>query len=50
MIAQRSNTVHEVAGMVFEITAHELAAADRYEVAEYMRVQATLKSGVRAWV
>lgn len=50
MIAQRSNAAHEVAGMVFEITAQELAAADRYEVAEYTRVQATLKSGVSAWV
>ncbi|MGB6306602.1 MAG: hypothetical protein WBF89_02330, partial [Steroidobacteraceae bacterium] len=26
-------------GMVFKITPGELAAADRYEVAEYMRVQ-----------
>jgi hypothetical protein len=36
--------------MVFEITAEELAAADRYEVAEYTRVLVTLKSGVEAWV
>jgi Gamma-glutamyl cyclotransferase, AIG2-like len=49
-IAKRSNAADEVAGMVFEITAHELAAADRYEVAEYTRVEATLKSGVSAWV
>jgi hypothetical protein len=49
-IAERSgNPVDEVPGMVFEITAEELAAADRYEVAEYTRVQATLKSGLRAW-
>lgn len=39
-----------VAGMVFEITAEELAAADRYEVADYRRIAAPLKSGVTAWV
>jgi Gamma-glutamyl cyclotransferase, AIG2-like len=50
MIAKRTNAGEEVTGMVFEITAHELAAADRYEVAEYTRVEVTLKSGVRAWV
>ncbi|HTB88691.1 MAG TPA: gamma-glutamylcyclotransferase family protein [Steroidobacteraceae bacterium] len=50
MIAQRGSAADEVAGMVFEITAEELAAADRYEVAEYTRVLVTLKSGVEAWV
>ena len=40
----------EVAGTVFQITAQELAAADRYEVAEYKRVAVTLKSGRTAWV
>ena len=50
-IARRSpNADDEVTGMVFEITAEELVAADRYEVAEYTRVEATLKSGVKAWV
>jgi hypothetical protein len=46
MIAMRS----ENAGMVFEITAEELSAADRYEVAQYSRVEVTLKSGAQAWV
>jgi hypothetical protein len=51
MIAKRSQrTGDEVAGVVFEITAKELAAADRYEVAQYSRVEVTLKSGVKAWV
>jgi hypothetical protein len=51
MIAKRSEiTGDEVAGVVFEITAAELAAADRYEVAQYARVEVTLKSGVKAWV
>jgi gamma-glutamylcyclotransferase (GGCT)/AIG2-like uncharacterized protein YtfP len=39
-----------VAGMVFEITAEELAAADAYEVSDYKRVAAPLVSGVTAWV
>jgi hypothetical protein len=50
MIAQRSSAADEVTGIAFEITADELAAADRYEVAEYKRVQVTLKSGLQAWV
>jgi hypothetical protein len=51
MIAKRSErSGDEVAGMVFEITAEELAAADRYEVADYTRVEVTLRSGVQAWV
>jgi hypothetical protein len=49
-IAKRSDADDEVMGMVFEITAEELAAADRYEVADYARVLVTLKSGVNAWV
>ncbi len=40
----------EVEGMVFEITADELAGADRYEVADYKRIAARLKSGIEAWV
>jgi gamma-glutamylcyclotransferase (GGCT)/AIG2-like uncharacterized protein YtfP len=39
-----------VAGMVFEITADELAAADAYEVSDYKRVQVRLASGLDAWV
>jgi gamma-glutamylcyclotransferase (GGCT)/AIG2-like uncharacterized protein YtfP len=40
-----------VAGMVFEITDAELAAADRYEErAAYRRIHATLASGTEAWV
>jgi gamma-glutamylcyclotransferase (GGCT)/AIG2-like uncharacterized protein YtfP len=51
MIARRSaDAADEVTGMVFEITAKELAAADRYEVSAYTRVQVTLKSGVNACV
>jgi gamma-glutamylcyclotransferase (GGCT)/AIG2-like uncharacterized protein YtfP len=39
-----------VAGAVFEISEAELAHADTYEVATYVRVRATLASGVEAWV
>jgi Gamma-glutamyl cyclotransferase, AIG2-like len=39
-----------VAGAVFEISEAELAHADAYEVATYVRVRATLASGVEAWV
>jgi gamma-glutamylcyclotransferase (GGCT)/AIG2-like uncharacterized protein YtfP len=49
-IAERSgNPAEDVPGTVFKITPEELAAADRYEVSEYTRVEVTLKSGSRAW-
>jgi hypothetical protein len=51
LIAKRSEkAADEVRGIVFEMTAEELSAADRYEVAEYTRVEVTLKSGLKAWV
>ena len=40
----------EVQGTVFEITNEELLSADKYEVAEYMRVSAKLKSGKTTWI
>jgi gamma-glutamylcyclotransferase (GGCT)/AIG2-like uncharacterized protein YtfP len=40
----------QVPGMVFEISAEELAAADAYEVADYKRKAARLVSGLTAWV
>jgi hypothetical protein len=43
------NLVDEVHGTVFGITPDELAAADRYEVSGYARLQAPLKSGLLAW-
>jgi len=49
-IAKRGDADDEVIGIVFEITAEELVAADRYEVADYTRVLVTLKSGKNAWV
>lgn len=40
----------EVEGMVFKISAAELAAADAYEVSDYKRAKVRLKSGIEAWV
>ena len=39
-----------VEGTVLAITAAELAAADDYEVDDYVRVLVPLRSGRRAWV
>jgi gamma-glutamylcyclotransferase (GGCT)/AIG2-like uncharacterized protein YtfP len=39
-----------VPGMMFEISDAELAHADAYEVADYVRVKAPLASGLGAWV
>jgi len=50
IVAESNNPDDEVAGMVFEITPEELAAADEYEVADYKRVSVRLRSGVDAWV
>ncbi|MGQ4005154.1 gamma-glutamylcyclotransferase [Francisellaceae bacterium CB300] len=39
-----------VKGTVFEITSEELDQADEYEVKEYSRIQARLKSGRNTWI
>lgn len=49
-IVMQGEPQDRVPGTVFEITAEELAAADRYEVADYKRVSAELASGLTAWV
>ena len=49
-ILVRGTVSDSVTGMVFEITEDELASADRYEVADYKRILARLKSGMDAWV
>jgi len=36
--------------MVFKVSRKELEQADKYEVADYKRVQVTLQSGKSAWV
>jgi 5-hydroxyisourate hydrolase-like protein (transthyretin family) len=50
-IARRTgNPADLIAGIVFEVTAEEIDAADRYEVDAYGRVEAALASGARAFV
>lgn len=44
------NSADEVAGTVFEVTEQDLARADDYEVSDYKRVAAPLKSGITCWV
>ena len=39
-----------VDGVVLEVTAEQLAAADAYEVDDYRRVRAQLASGGETWV
>lgn len=39
-----------VDGMVFEITPNELQACDKYESADYQRVDAQLVSGEHTWI
>ena len=44
------NISDKVEGVVFEITAAELAKADEYEVDDYVRKEVPLASGRKAWV
>jgi hypothetical protein len=50
MARPTDNPADAVAGMVFRITAAELAAADTYEVSDYKRIAVRLKSGLEAFV
>ncbi|ANP47664.1 gamma-glutamylcyclotransferase family protein [Candidatus Viadribacter manganicus] len=50
IVTRSGDGVDRVAGTVFEITAAELAAADAYEVSDYVRVSAKLASGTTAWM
>jgi hypothetical protein len=49
-VIETGNPIDEVPGMLFAITEAELVAADKYEVADYKRIEVVLKSGKRAWV
>ena len=50
MARPSGNPADEVPGVVFRITATELAAADTYEVSDYKRIAVMLKSGLEAFV
>jgi len=40
----------EVTGTVFELSSEEIDQADDYEVDDYQRIRATLKSGRSCWI
>ena len=44
------NSSDQVTGTVFELTEAEIARADDYEVDDYRRVKAQLKSGRICWI
>lgn len=50
IVVPSSDPNDTVSGTVFQITEAELAAADKYEVADYKRVEIILSSGTKAWV
>ena len=50
VVAPSDDPADSVLGKVFSITAEELAAADRYEVADYKRISVRLASGKEAFV
>ena len=45
-----NNEKDEVHGTIFKITSSELLKADDYEVDDYERIEATLKSGIKSWI
>ena len=50
-VIPNGNEESRVPGMVFEVTDHELTAADGYEaVFSYVRIAVVLASGKEAWV
>lgn len=50
IVSPSANPEDTVAGVVFQITPQELAAADAYEVSDYKRIAVGLVSGLTAWV
>lgn len=44
------SNANEVEGTIFEVTQEDLKKADLYEVSDYKRVSARLKSGINCWV
>lgn len=50
MVVRTGNLSDEVSGVAFSVSRAELAAADAYEVSDYRRIEAVLKSGRKAWV
>ena len=50
ILVQTGKPQDVVAGMVFEITQAELEKADEYEVDDYRRTLATMRSGTQSWI
>ncbi len=44
------NPEDQIPGIVFKISKEELLQTDKYEVADYKRIQVQLLSGIFAWV
>lgn len=50
IVEYSGNASDTVAGTVFRVSETELLQADAYEVSDYKRVKALLKSGEQTWV
>jgi gamma-glutamylcyclotransferase (GGCT)/AIG2-like uncharacterized protein YtfP len=50
IVEYSGNASDTVSGTVFKVSEAELLQADEYEVSDYKRVRAMLKSGGEAWV
>jgi len=50
LVTTTGDPADTVDGMAFRVTVAEIAAADAYEVDDYVRVETVLKSGVAAFV
>jgi len=50
ILAYTGDPKDQVTGTVFELTAKELLQADDYEVDDYQRIRAILKSGRSCWI
>ncbi|WP_440216018.1 gamma-glutamylcyclotransferase family protein [Chromobacterium piscinae] len=50
IVRYSGQAANRVPGAVFDISDAELAQADRYEAADYRRIEARLDNGERAWV
>ena len=50
MLVWTGDLKDQVEGIVFQVTEAELQQADAYEVADYQRVEASLRSGGKTWV
>lgn len=49
IVVHSGESADGVDGVVFEVTAEELARADAYEVTDYRRDRVMLASGLQAW-